>query len=146
MTQTVTTDGAVTADTEFPQTPNVQPVFVEGRTRQVVLLFNESYTNQTTGFSTAMIDTSRYRAIHLVVEWISATGTSPTLQIDLNQLLPNGDWFDYYNNGTHTSSFTYDIGPGLYVSSMVPPAMRLGVILGGTTPSITFNLYVWGEL
>ena len=146
MTQTVTADGAVTSDTEFNAAPAVQPVFVEGQARQLVQLLNVSYANKTANFNEAMIDTSRYRALLIVVEWVSATGTAPMLQADLIALLPSGTRDDYFNSGPHNSTFRYDVGAGLTSDQVVPTQFSLSYNITGTTPSITFNVYIWGEL
>ena len=147
MTQTVTADGAVIADTEFNAAPAVQPVFVEGQARQLVQLLNVSYVNKTTNFpEAAILDTARYRALLIIVEWVSGTGTNPMLFVDLVAVLPSGAHYDYYNNGGHNGSFRMDVGAGLAPNQIVPALFTLTYSITGTTPSITFNVTVWGEV
>jgi hypothetical protein len=126
--------------------------------KQVTLVASNVITATATGTGTLIgLDCFSIADLQLLIS--AASGTSPTLDVYVQKLLPDGTTYDdliHFTQATAAASYvatavvgnqavhtaaTRSLGAGLVRSSTFGNTWRIDAVVGGTNPSFTFALY-----
>lgn len=95
--------------------------------------------SRTATLNSGSMDVGNYTEVTLYLDVTVVTGTTPTLNIDIETSHNDTDWFDFAT----TLSFAEATGVTTEVvekSGTLGRFIRAAAIIGGTTPDFTFSL------
>lgn len=90
-----------------------------------------------TSDDTATLNAARAESMRLFLDVTAATGTSPTLDIDVETQDPASGKWRVLTSFTQATGVTDEM---VTVSAPMGHALRVSYTLGGTTPDFTFSL------
>lgn len=98
---------------------------------------------RTTSGSSQEFDVAKFRQVSITVDVTAVSGTSPTLDIYVEgKDVATGKYYTLYQFPQITAICTLNrcIGEGLETNKMLPEIIRIRWVIGGTTPSFTFQV------
>jgi len=91
----------------------------------------------------APLDTSKYTYLQISV-FVNVLVGGGNVTLHLLSVLPDGTQLDYYNNGNHTGTFMYHVGPGASINTLIPPLSVFNLTWGGTVTSANVRVVING--
>lgn len=111
------------------------------------IIYQQSFSAATfNNASFGTIELAPWKAVVIIVDQVVFTGgASPTLQMDAVIVFPDGSTFDYFNNGAHTGSFSFTIGPVASTNvSLCPEFLQFGPSIVGAPTNVAFRVTIIG--
>lgn len=102
---------------------------------------------QTASGSAAPVQVGATSTVAVDINVSAVSGTSPTLQFNLDRLGADGIWYSAWQSSSinATGQTSTSVGPGCATAAVLTDKIRLRWTIGGTTPSFTFSASLIGR-
>lgn len=105
-------------------------------------ILSASSTQTTTGQTGTLSGYGGSSTLRVYVNCTAASGTSPTMTINIQDTVDGTNWYTVGSSAAITAVGTsvFEIGAGLGNNHVFADRLRVQWVIGGTTPSFTFDV------
>lgn len=115
--------------------------------RTSVVVLNQSAITETANGNTTNLSVGSLSELALDFNISAASGTSPTLNLYMDRLGTDGNWYTIWSSAqvTAVSTVSTSLGAGTTTNVSFSSTVRVRWAIGGTTPSFTFTISLIGK-